>query len=455
MRRGGRGRGGWIILAAAVLTAVLARPASAQNEDSDCAAVIGALVTDGVFDVDNAEEVGATCQSLAIAIGAELNDQVVMPMAIDSVASARDMQSRNGESPAVGGSVADGDAVASAQPVPLASGALAVVGADAGASSIVAMSINPATFLGGASDPNGADKRSRLMDATVFFPVDGLDENDDGDIDYFGLRFRVNALGTGLGLGGPALAERAAAALGRLAREEVNLAQGIAAMLRIAPDLEGCSRLLLSGSANAAATTEVCGTLPPLSLEGPALTEFHRELAELRAQIDAEYFGLDVRLDFGDPTLGDVPGARGMRFFGGVAYGKRFVGADPDDRSVGFRARAGFRSVTLDAPPTAGAEDHLDQLEAALGLEMVYPSRFQPVRIQAGLEGRWGGDPDPALTDQFESDWLVFRGSVSIPVTDTNAVTLSFGRPLGDDGTSTLSVSANWGLLLPGGEGSD
>lgn len=441
------------IVLLAVLASVLVRPVSAQNTDADCAAVIQTLVGEDLVDVDDPGEAGATCQSLAILIGAERNDPYVMPVDITPVVTARDMQSRNGESPALGGSVAEGDAVASARPVPLASGALAVVGADWGASSVVAMSLNPATLLGGASDPDGADKRSRLADVTAFFPVDGLDQNDDGDIDYFGLRLRVNAFGTGLGLGGPALAERASAALGRLAGAEVAVASDIREMLVDAPDLEACSRRLVAERPEVDENIEACGTLPTLSLDSATLAEFHARLAELRAEIDSEYFGLDVRLDFGDPTLGEVPGARGMRLFGGLAYGKRFLGSDTDDRSLGLRLRAGFRSVTLDAPPVAGADDHLDQLEAALGMELVYPSQFQPVRVQAGLEGRWGGDPDPALADQLESDWLVFRGSVSIPVTDTNAVTLSFGRPLDDDGTSTLSVSANWGLLLPGGEG--
>lgn len=37
---------------------------------------------------------------------------------------------------------------------------------------------------------------------------------------------------------------------------------------------------------------------------------------------DSKYFGLDLRFDSGDPTLGSKPGAAGTRLFGGLARGR-------------------------------------------------------------------------------------------------------------------------------------
>ena len=47
--------------------------------------------------------------------------------------------------------------------------------------------------------------------------------------------------------------------------------------------------------------------------------QLRQELARIRRAADANYFGADIRMDFGDPTLGAVENARGRSFFAGLA----------------------------------------------------------------------------------------------------------------------------------------
>jgi len=419
-------------LAAAL--SLLSTSAAAQNTGAQCAGVLRiAVVTD--------------CQDLALFIVDALNSPGLLRLA--DVASPRDMQSRAGEAPAMGGTVADGEAVSSVKPVALAGGSLAAVGSDGGASTMVAMAINPLNLLGDASDPSSADGRSRGFDATAFFPVAGLDQNDDGEIDYFGLRFRINLFGAGLMGIGPDLAGEAATALAAVVADETAEMDAIETILLSAPNLPECVELLRGASTDVAATAAACGSPAPARVSAARVAAFHERLDRLRADIDAEYWGLDVRFDFGDPTMGEVPGARGRRIFVGGAYGKRSVPSDPSDRSFGVRLSGGVRTVNLEDPSIAEDLDDLWEFEGGAAVEMVYPSAFQPVRIMAGVEARGGGDdPDDALTEQFASGVVTFKGSVSVPISATNAITLSFGRPLKGQGQSSLSVSANWSLLM-------
>jgi hypothetical protein len=418
-----------------------ARSATAQNTDADCAAQLASQ-----FGVD-----GGDCFSLATALQADRTDAALLGAmqssitGIDAVASPRDVQSRNGEAPATGGSVADAEAVASVQPVAAAAGSVAAVGSDAGASAITSMTVNPAVFFGGMSDPDVADARSRITDLTVFFPIDELDADDDGSLDYFGFRLRLNALPA---LPNRDLTEDAARALSDIVASDVEVAELLEGVLRAAPDLAACVLLLGGDEPAPGALEDACGSVVAPSADQELVNRFQARLAELRAAIDAEYFGLDVRLDFGDPTLGEVPGARGTRIYAGLAYGRRFLPSDVRESSYGVRARLGVRSVSLDDDALTDDIDSDFQLEAGLGFEVVYPAGFKPVRLTAGLEGRFGDPPDPALEEALEANAVVVRGALTVPVTEATGVTLSFGAPLWGEVTPTLSVSANWSLLL-------
>lgn len=248
---------GTALVATFVATLLLAGPVQGQvNDDAACAQVATAR---------NLE--ATTCFALSVFIVDNLSSEVLLAGMVDSVTSPRDMQSTGGEAPSVAGSPAVGEAVASARPVAVASGSLAAAGSDAGSSAITAISINPAIFFGGFDDVSSAAKLSRLMDMTALFPVDGLDQDDDGQIDYFGLRFRVNAFGPGI-LSRRDLAADAARALGLFVTTQVAQADALEPILMSAPRLAECVELIASGDTDLGAVQAACGDVPALRVEG-------------------------------------------------------------------------------------------------------------------------------------------------------------------------------------------
>jgi hypothetical protein len=154
--------------------------------------------------------------------------------------------------------------VPSVRPLPLAGGTVSAVGSDAGASAITALTLNPSVFLTSARDPREAAAWSRFGDLTVFFPVDGLDQDNDGKVDYFGARARLN-------IAGPAAGSRVLRAAGRafaaLVQEETDLADRITRALLEGPDPDGCIAALDTETLDGAAVLEACGNALELTLD--------------------------------------------------------------------------------------------------------------------------------------------------------------------------------------------
>lgn len=435
--------GARIVASLLLLAGTLLVPCSlfAQNDDSECAAaaVAADLELEG-----NANQ----CFQLAVLLTDRYSEELILTMGKEGLNQAvdpREVMSREGQVAATGGSGASSEAIASARPMAAAGGSLAAVGGEGASATIAAITLNPALFMGKLDDAYSAARHSRMWDVTAFVPVDGLDADDDGSVDYVGLRLRLNALAAGIGRD---LAAEAAAAYGSLVQNQAAHALELEALLRSAPNLDACLAVLLEGG-DPAALNEECGEAMDLRPERELLDRFGEQLADLRAAIDGGYLGLDVRVDLGDPTLGHVPGASGTRIFGGVAFGKTIGESSPDQRSTRFRGRLGIRSVDLDDAVPGTDEDDDFQVEAGFGLEVVYPSGFQPVRLELGIDGRWGNSPE-AAEEAFESETVFLRGALSVPFSESNAISVSFGAPIWGDGSPVLSVSTNWGLLLAG-----
>ena len=79
--------------------------------------------------------------------------------------------------------------------------------------------------------------------------------------------------------------------------------------------------------------------------------DLSRALSAVREKADSRYWGLDLRADFGDPTLGQVTDASGKFYFVGAAIGRRIGGGDGLS-PLGYRARGGLRVASLDQPDT-------------------------------------------------------------------------------------------------------
>ena len=68
--------------------------------------------------------------------------------------------------------------------------------------------------------------------------------------------------------------------------------------------------------------------------------------------------------------------------------------------------------------------------------------------LSAGFEFRYARAQ--AMESALQTDFLVFRASLAVPLTGGTRVSIALGAPLiGQDISPTLSISANWDLLLP------
>ena len=98
----------------------------------------------------------------------------------------------------------------------------------------------------------------------------------------------------------------------------------------------------------------VSGTAVPKDLIAIKLTlqsvrELRRELEGVRRQADSTYFGADIRVDVGDPTLGAVQNSAGTFLFAGLAYGRRVPGTPSTGARYGLVSRLGVRHAKLDS----------------------------------------------------------------------------------------------------------
>jgi hypothetical protein len=214
----------------------------------------------------------------------------------------------------------------------------------------------------------------------------------------------------------------------------------ILAALAGAADAAACANALLQNKPDAEITAS-CGTAVTLELNQADADALAADFVQLRRKADAAYFGADIRLDFGDPTLGAVKDASGTVLFAGFAFGRRFD-ADGTGPQLGFNARLGMRHAKLDTVATAefGAE-------GGVGFDFSRQMQDSEVSGSAAVEFRYGNAP-VAVTDQFQTDYAMFRGSFAVPITGGNSVSVNVGLPFAGHVSPTLSVNFNWGLLL-------
>ena len=413
--------------------------ASGQQNRETCGTVF-----EEVFE---SETGGDACQLLALRLVAELtNDfwtQARADANIDATVGTGDVQPTASGSSSAAGSLGQSEVVSSGQPLAIGGGSVSAVGSDAGADAITALTFNPSIFVVG--DPESVARWSRATDFTVFFPVDNLDRDEDGDIDYFGFRFRINV--NGLFWAGPQVWDKARAEFESLLARET---QAATALLRnfgsmTEATMRECAGAIMSRlGPEAVAASCGAGVTTPTSED---YEEFRAELDQVRTQADSRYFGLDVRLESGDPTLGAVKNAEATALTAGLAFGKQFVGSatDPLAPSWGIRGWAGLRYTDL---------RKLDETSYAVDGGLAFVVK-RPVTITqalilsggvafrfGGVEGEWKGE--------LQSKFISARAALSVPVTEQTAVSVSFAYPLeGNEVSPTLTVTGDWKLLLP------
>jgi hypothetical protein len=326
------------------------------------------------------------------------------------------------------------------QPVGVGGASIAAVGADSGTKAIVALTINPSVFLTSPSQSDDVARLSRIADLTVLFPVDNLDRNKDGKVDYFGVRLRLNFIGSKAG--GEVL-HKAGEALLRTVQAEANLASRVESLLSSAPHVGGCYDALLAKRQDEARIASDCGAPFVMDLDPKKYEQLRAKFSDARAEADSRYFGLDLRVDFGDPTLGAVADARATSIDAGLAWGRQLLGVEPTGPSAGLKARAGMRYTHLsDLKQTSYSFDGVFGFEGRRPLE-----QGQAITVSAGFEFRYGGKR--SAEDQLQTNFTAFRAALAVPIAGATGITLAATAPIDGPISPVLSVNFNWGLLLP------
>ena len=394
--------------------------------------------------VPKAKATAEPCFQLAVSLVDKVRTPLVLQAMLRRV-PPRELQSRAAGDAGTAGSPSQGEAVPSVQPLALAGGSLAAVGSGGGTDAIAAFAINPA-MLFGVQDKLRAAALSRLLDLSILVPINDLDRDEDGAVDYYGIRARLN-------ITGPRIATKLAKVARTFALEAQKTAEvsdALSGILAGAPDFEGCLAALRAEPMDPSRVSETCGKPVDFGLDSKVIENFRQALSEARDSADAQYLGLDLRLDQGDPTLGATPDAAGTALFAGVAFGRKVVATDQTRPSFGLKARLGVQHVSLDQVSGGESDRTNTSIDGALAFDLTYPHEFLPLVLAAGLEFRAGDPPASGTAEQFRTNFLQARLSLDVPITAANTISIAFAGPLTGDERPTLSVNANWQLLLPG-----
>jgi hypothetical protein len=437
------------LAACLAMGAPAALAAQATARDSLCSREAAAELVEGGMTKEEADsEVAKAGDAPCKVLADGLVDRVSTPPMLDIMLDhtpARDFQSRASGNAGTAGAPSQGEAVPSVQPLALAGGSLAAVGSDGGTDAIAAFTINPA-ILFGAQDPARAAALSRLLDLTVLAPVNELDRDQDGKIDYYGIRARVNVTGPGAGK----QLQKAVKAFADNVQKSAILSARLDTVLRETPNFATCVDAFRAKSVKAEEVTSSCGRELDIAPDPKTLESFREALALARDSADARYLGLDVRLDQGDPTLGATPAAAGTALFAGLAFGRNIVALKSNQPSFGLKARLGVHHVSLDDTALGEGDRNNTAVDGALAFDFTYPYEFQPLKFAAGLEFRAGDPPVSGAEKEFQTNFLQARLSLDVPITAANSISIAFAGPLTGKERPTLSINGNWQLLLSG-----
>ncbi|MBC14481.1 MAG: hypothetical protein CMM85_16130 [Rhodothermaceae bacterium] len=420
-----------VVLAALASTAPLVQ---AQSTDADCAATYAGFVEAGAL--PGTPPTITSCVALAYVVADSL-DNVGLMMA--RAIQPRDVQPARGASGGGSGSIGQTDALAGLGIEPLVGGSLSAVGTEDGAGALATLTINPLVLTGPLDNVDRLAAQTRQFDLSLVIPVDDADRNDDGRVDYIGLRGRYNVIGAaGAKVVLDELREAYRGALDGLAVSTDSLAARITRALLASDDPTACAEHLLAADGQGCSAEF---TRTPAYL----YERLDAAAADVREEVDRQYLGLDLRMDYGDPTLGTTPGADGFVLGALLAGGQSFGEGGFAPSLRGHVGAIYTVRDTMDTPRLA--------LDAALGLAFSRVYALQRIDVQVGLQGQVGvSGPDTGL--DADRDRLLLSSSVNVPITGTQSASVRLALPLvGGGAVPLLSIGGNWHLPLPGRPG--
>ena len=352
----------------------------------------------------------------------------------------KDLQSTRAGGATAAGTPAQAEAVPGVRPTAVAAASLAAAGTDSGSKTITAISINPATLFGGA-DNAAAAKWSRFGDLTILVPLTAGAPSVAG-LSYLGMRVRMNITGISAG---DALLTEMTAVFGQVVQHTAELADAAnkaLLVLKTEDDVAKCVAAI--ETADLGTAPAACGGTLRVELPSKLFDQLRVAMEKVRDRADARYFGLDLRLDTGDPTLGAMAGNDVNSFAIGLAYGQRFLRPDPASTMSGVRLHLAAQHIE----PKSDPKKVQWSAEGGAGFEI---SRMlqtdQYMQLSGGLEFRYsgrGGDADSAVAPNY----MAFRAGLTIPIAGGTSLAVGFNAPMTGSVSPSLTVNFNWGLAL-------
>lgn len=342
-----------------------------------------------------------------------------------------------------GGAASQGGAVTPAIPLELAGGNVSTVGTEEGAKALASLTFNPFTLFtdteGNLDDVIG---RGETGDVTVLLPASTVNEGN--ALSYLGLRARINT--SALQPGSQRL-QKVNERYKDVLQAGADLTGEIEDLVTTTSDVPACVSALHKFAQQSVPSSRVeqdCGgTIARLD---PNLEKrLNEAVSEALDEAQKQFFGLDLRTDFGDPTLAGADSTDAIRLFGGATYGQRFRRGG--DAALQFRARLGSRYVDL---------RNLDETSVAVegGVDLVYQKTYQKQRLEAsaGFQGSYTDGEHSSLDTALETDYAAFLASLNVPFTSAYSITVNVRAPVSSDVESTFNVKLNWNLLFPEGQ---
>ena len=431
---------------------------SAQVNGDDCKKLLKQHTARSVFSEAYIDGLENPCYLLAtwlhdefqesrLGLSAEKNNDA-SSLKLDFL-TPRSLQSSKVNNPNSVASASQSDAIPSLYPFALAGGTIGGAGSNGGTNALTAVSINPAMFFADMSDAKESAKWGRLMDLSVIFPLNNVESDNNQNLDYLGLRGRINLTGVEKG---DELFEKVLLNFNDVletSKVEIDVINDI---LIASNNCEACFNQFLkviNEGQDASTIATICGKEFSIKKGDEEFKSFKEELDNLLSEADRKYFGLDLRADFGDPTLNAVDSASGTSMFLGIGYGFSGKGIKGKGAFASLNSRLGIRYKDMEV-----VDASLFDIDGALGIDLSWPYQFQQIKLGIGFEFRANLEEkletivETDLSEAYETDYLYFRLALNIPITATNGISLQYGTAIAGEKASILSFNFSWNLLL-------
>lgn len=416
---------------------------TAQSREDECRETLLRMKPDLVI-----PEGFNPCKALAAHVQSTMNTLRLRGAPPPDV-SPRDLQSDKDNAGQSVAAANQSDAVPALYPFALAGGSIGGTGSDGGTNALTTISLNPAIFFGNMDDPKESARLGRMMDFSVIVPLTQIEELETDDLQYLGVRARINIHGA---KEGGELYQRVQQQFVQVLESSHMELQQIQAMLETAPDYNTCIAQfeeVLASRADPSTISIACGEEFSVALADKHFSAFALGMEKLVKEADAKYFGLDLRADFGDPTLGAIDSARGTSLFAGIGYGFSNEHKKLNTGNTNLNSRLGIRYKDME-----NIEATVFDIDGALGVEIAKPFQFQQIKFGFGFEFRAGIEEKTEniafdeLDEALETNYLFFRTSMNVPITPSNSFAVQYGTSFWGDKPSVLAINFNWKLLL-------